>query len=60
MLIHIFGFADQNKITYRLGYNLILKRDKNDKFVVRENLITAGKDVINDLSWFVDTYIKSR
>ena len=34
-LIDIFGFADQEKITYGLGYQLILKRNTNNDAILR-------------------------
>ena len=37
-LIDIFGFADQDKITYGLGYNLTLKRNSNNDVIHRAKL----------------------
>ena len=54
-----FGFADQEKITYGLGYNLTLKRIDNNDPIVR----TAGVDVaikdIKDIGWYIPHYTPS-
>ena len=34
-LVDLFGFADQEKITYGLGYQLILKRNTNNDAIYR-------------------------
>ena len=39
-LIDLFEFADQEKVTYGLGYTLTLKRNNNNDPIIR----TAGVD----------------
>ena len=55
-LIDIFGFADQDKITYGLGYNLTLKRNSDNDGIHRANAVANGKMVIKDISWYVEKY----
>ena len=43
MLIQIFGFADQDKTTYGIGYNYILISDNNDFDIFRHNRVAAKK-----------------
>ena len=42
-LTDIFGFADQEKITYGLGYTLTLKRNNNNDPIIRDNGVDAAK-----------------
>ena len=42
-LMDIFGFADQEKITYGLGYTLNLKRNNNKDVNIRANAVDAAK-----------------
>ena len=44
-----FGFADQEKITYGLGYNLTLKRNTNNDLILRGNAVDAAKVEANDI-----------
>ena len=39
----LFGFADQEKITYGLGYSLTLKRNNNNNPIIRDNDVDAAK-----------------
>ena len=59
----LFGFADQEKITYGLGYNLTLKRNKNDgtnnDAILRSNAVDAAKVVVKDISWYIPHYVPS-
>ena len=48
------GFADQDKITYGLGYNLFQKRDTDDIVILRDNGVVVAKVVLNNISWFVE------
>ena len=50
-LSDIFGFADQEKITYGLGYTLTLKRNNNNDPIIRDNGVDAAKINIKDISW---------
>ena len=54
----MFGFADQEKITYGLGYTLTLKRNNNNDPFIRDNAITAAKK-IKDISWHIPHYVPS-
>ena len=49
----LFGFADQEKITYGLGYTLILKRNNNNDAILRGNGVDAAKIDIKDISWYI-------
>ena len=55
-LIDIFGFADQEKITYGLGYNLTLKRNSNNDVVHRIAARANAKIVIKDIAWYVEKF----
>ena len=55
-LIDIFGFADQDKITYGLGYNLTLKRNNNNDVIHRLAAIAHAKVVIKDIAWYVEKF----
>ena len=54
----IFGFADQEKIAYGLGYSLTLKRNNNDS-IIRDNGVDAAKINIKDISWYIPHYTPS-
>ena len=58
-LTDIFGFADQEKITYGLGYSLTLKRNNNNDPIIRDNGVDAAKINIKDISWYIPHYIPS-
>ena len=58
-LSDIFGLADQEKITYGLGYTLTLKRNNNNDPIIRDNAITAAKINIKDISWYIPHYTPS-
>ena len=51
-----WGFAGQDKVTYGLGYNLILKRNHNDNVVHRGNTVANAKVIIKDISWYVEQF----
>ena len=62
----IFGFAEnQYNCTYGLGYKLTLQRNSNNHVISHlygtdaENLALAGRDIINDLSWYIPHYTPS-
>ena len=44
-LIDLFGFADQEKVSYGLGYTLTLKRNDNTHPIIRGNGVDAAKIV---------------
>ena len=52
-----FGFADQEKITYGLGYTLTLKRNNNNDPIIRDNGVDASKKYIKDISWYIPHYV---
>ena len=55
----LFGFADQEKITYGLGYTLTLKRNTNNDAIVRATAVSAAKIDIKDISWYIPHYVPS-
>ena len=55
----LFGFADQEKITYGLGYSLTLKRNNNNDSIIRDNGVDAAKTNIKDISWYIPHYVPS-
>ena len=58
-LTDILGFADQEKITYGLGYTLTLKRNNNNDPIIRDNGVDAAKINIKDISWHIPHYTPS-
>ena len=52
-----FGFADQEKITYGLGYTLTLNRNSSNDPIIRGNGVDAAKVVVRDISWYIPHYI---
>ena len=63
----IFGFAEhEDNCTYGLGYKLTLQRN-SDHHVVKHpaqvndaaNLALAGRDIIDDINWYVPHYTPS-
>ena len=55
----LFGFADQEKIPYGLGYTLTLKRKNNNDPIIRDNGVDAAKMNIKDISWHIPHYTPS-
>ena len=55
----LFGFADQEKITYGLGYTLNLKRNTNNDAILRSVGVDAAKVVIKDIGWYIPHYVPS-
>ena len=55
----LFGFADQEKISYGLGYSLTLKRKNNNDPIIRDNGVDAARINIKDISWYNPHYIPS-
>ena len=58
-LINLFGVADQEKITYGLGYTLTLKRNNNNDAIIRGAAVDAAKVVVRDISWYIHHYVPS-
>ena len=55
----LFGFADQEKITYGLGYTLTLKRNTNNDAILKSVGVDAAKVVIKDIGWYIPHYVPS-
>ena len=55
----LFGSADQEKITYGLGYTLTLKRNSSNDGILRGNGMDAAKIDIKDISWYIPHYVPS-
>ena len=55
-LTDLFGFADQEKITYGLGYNLCLKRNNNNDAIIRTGAADEAKINIKDIGWYIPHY----
>ena len=55
----LFGFADEEKITYGLGYTLTLKRNTNNDAILRSVGVDAAKVVIKDIGWYIPHYVPS-
>ena len=55
----MFGFADQEKTTFGLGYTLTLKRNTNNDAILRANRTDAAKIDIKDISWYIPHYVPS-
>ena len=55
----MFGFADQEKITYGLGYSLTLKRHNNNDPIIGDNGVDAAKIDIKDIAWYIPHYVPS-
>ena len=53
----LFGFADQEKTTYGLGYTLTLKRNTNNDMILRGAGVDAAKVVVKDISWYTPHYV---
>ena len=53
----MFGLADQEKITYGLGYTLTLKRNTNNDAILRGNAVDAAKVVVKDISCHIPHYV---
>ena len=55
----MFGFADQEKITYGLGYTLTLKWNTHIDPILRGNAVDATKVVVKDINWYIPHYVPS-
>ena len=53
----LFGFADQEKITYGLGYPITLKRKNNNHPIIRTAGADVAKVVVKDISWYTPHYV---
>ena len=55
----MFGFADQDKTTYGLGYTFILKRNNNNDLIIRTAAVDVAQLVLKDISWYIPHYVHS-
>ena len=55
----LFGCADQEKITYGLGYKLNLKRKNNNDPYIRTSGVDAAKLDIKNNGWYIPHYTRS-
>ena len=55
----LFGFADQEKITFGLGYTLTLKRNTNNDAILGGAGVDAAKVVVKYISWYIPHYVPS-
>ena len=55
----LFGFADQENITYGLGYTLTLKRNSSNDVIIRVAGVDAAKVVVKDISCYIPYYVLS-
>ena len=58
-LTDLFGFADQEKVTYGLGYVVTLKRNTNNDVIIRGAGVDAAKVVIKDIGWYIPHFTPS-
>ena len=56
-LTDLFEFADQEKITYGLGYTPTLKRNNNNDPIIRTADADAAKVVVKVISWYIPHYV---
>ena len=53
----VFGFADQEKVTYGLGYTLTLKRNNSKDVIIRGAGVDVAKVNVKDISWYIPHYV---
>ena len=58
-LTDLLGFADQDKVTYGLGYVVTLKRNTNNDVIIRGAGVDAAKVVIKDIGWYIPHFTPS-
>ena len=58
-LTDLLGFADQEEVTYGLGYTLTLKRNNNNDPIIRTAGVDAAKIVIKGIGWYIPHYTPS-
>ena len=60
MLKDVFGFVEhEEKATFGLGYNLILKRDRDDALIDKAGGIADAGIKIDHIHWYLPHYIPS-
>ena len=55
----LFGFADQEKKTYGLGYTLTLKRNSSNDAIIIRCAVDAAKVLVKHISWYIPHYVPS-
>ena len=55
-MIDLFGFADQEKVTFGLRNTPTLKRNNNNGPSIRTAGVDAAKNVIKDIGWHFLNY----
>ena len=55
----LFGFADQEKTTFGLGYTLTLKRNSSNNVIKRGAGVDGAKVDVKDISWYIPHYVPS-
>ena len=58
-MTHLFGVADQEKLTYGLGYTVTLKRNNNNDPIIRANTTDAAKIDVKLIAWYIPHYTPS-
>ena len=58
-LIDLFEFADQEKVTYGLGYTLTLKRNNNNDPIIRTAGVDAANIYIKEIGWYIPHFTPS-
>ena len=53
----LFGFADQEKLSYGLGYTFTLKRNSSNDAIFQGNAVDAAKIDIKDIAWYIPHYV---
>ena len=53
----LFGFDNQEKITYGLDYTLTLKRNSSNDVIIRSAGVDAAKVTVKDFSWYIPHYV---
>ena len=58
-LTDLFGFADQEKVTYGLGYTLTLNQTNNNDPIIRTAGVDAAKVFIKGIGWYIPHFTPS-
>ena len=58
-LTDVFGYADQENITYELGYTLTLKRKISTDPIIRDNAIAVAEIGIKETDWYIPHFTPS-
>ena len=53
----LFGFADQETITFGLGCTLDLKRKSSNDAIIRGDAVDSAKGDVKDISWYIPHYV---